>query len=272
MIGLCACEKRDSSKFNTFMHKGLSYYHQGKFEKALRYFERALVIEQDNPSAVLFTALMYDELETDLNRAAELYKQYIKSDSDPNKKQLAKNWLKAVESRIGYLSDSDSPVQTRKSGEKDNDQSLIERLTAQTAQKDKIIAELRKESSLTREMLEKVLAKEKEYQTVIERLSADIKSQTNELALYKSHTVKPMDFRTSMSDAPQLHEETVQPFSVAMTYTVQEGDTLHTVAKQYYGDDSLWSVLWETNKFQMGNNKTLTAGQVLIIPRIMPKR
>lgn len=274
-LSMAGCEKNDGSataKMNTFMQKGLSYYHQGNFVRALRYFEKALVIEQKNPEAILYTALMYDELETDLNKAAKLYEQFIGITTDIDRKRLAKNWLKSVESRISALKTTDyASVKNVQATDADNDQSVISRLTTQVAQRDKSIADLSKELTLTREMLDNVLAKEKEYKKTIEQLTGDTDGQK-----HASYAAKPavtaQDYRTSIADNIELHELSSQPVALTATYTVREGDTLQSIAQQCYGDDELWTVLWETNKFQMGSYRSLTVGQVLVIPKLVTKK
>jgi hypothetical protein len=52
--------------------------------------------------------------------------------------------------------------------------------------------------------------------------------------------------------------------SVASTYTVEQGDTLESIAAMLWGDASLWYELAEANGLQGG--ETLTTGQTLIIP------
>ena len=52
----------------------------------------------------------------------------------------------------------------------------------------------------------------------------------------------------------------------AKTYTVQAGDTLGKIAKQFYGDASRWKEIFEANKATIGNPDAIQIGQELVIP------
>ncbi len=271
------CDKQSdnsATQAGSFMNKGMSYYHEGRFDKALKYFEKALAIEPDNPQAVLYTALMYDELETDLTRAVKLYEEFIKTSTDVEKVKLAKNWLGALENKISGIKITEGPaaVTARTVTDPDNEQSVLKRLEDQVAQQEKTIGDLRKELMLSRQMLENVLQKEKEYTNLIEKLQSDLQAQATKLAAYQSipsYDNDKADFRSSMVNDLVFKELNGHPVALTMTYTVEDGDTLQSVSKKCYGDTQLWTVIWETNKFQLGDSKTLSAGQTLIVPKIL---
>ncbi len=50
------------------------------------------------------------------------------------------------------------------------------------------------------------------------------------------------------------------------TYTVQKGDTLSHVAKQFYGKAGAWNRIFEANRDQLDNPDLIQPGQVLKIP------
>jgi nucleoid-associated protein YgaU len=53
----------------------------------------------------------------------------------------------------------------------------------------------------------------------------------------------------------------------AQTYTVVNGDCLWNIAKRFYGNGSLYTIIYEANKGVIGGNPNLIhAGQVLTIP------
>jgi nucleoid-associated protein YgaU len=53
----------------------------------------------------------------------------------------------------------------------------------------------------------------------------------------------------------------------SQSYTVQDGDTLSSIAAQFYGDDSQWMQIYEANKEAIGDNPdNISAGLVLTIP------
>ncbi len=51
------------------------------------------------------------------------------------------------------------------------------------------------------------------------------------------------------------------------TYTVQEGDTLVSVAKKFYGNTDQWHAIYEMNSDRLGRGGDLTPGQVLFMPK-----
>ena len=52
----------------------------------------------------------------------------------------------------------------------------------------------------------------------------------------------------------------------ALTYKVQKGDTLMTIAEHIYKDRNLWKKLYDANKAYMKNPYQLSVGQVLVLP------
>jgi nucleoid-associated protein YgaU len=50
------------------------------------------------------------------------------------------------------------------------------------------------------------------------------------------------------------------------TYTVQKGDTLSKISKQYYGDANKYMKIFEANKDKLKDPDKIQVGQVLVIP------
>lgn len=50
------------------------------------------------------------------------------------------------------------------------------------------------------------------------------------------------------------------------TYTVQKGDTLSHIAKQFYGKAGEWNRIFEANRDQLDNPDLIQPGQVLKVP------
>ncbi|MGH8083743.1 MAG: LysM peptidoglycan-binding domain-containing protein [Lysobacter sp.] len=50
------------------------------------------------------------------------------------------------------------------------------------------------------------------------------------------------------------------------TYTVERGDTLSQIAKQFYGKASDWNTIFEANRDQLDDPDLIQPGQVLKIP------
>lgn len=53
---------------------------------------------------------------------------------------------------------------------------------------------------------------------------------------------------------------------VPTTYVVQEGDTLVSIAKKFYGDPDVWRVIYTMNSDRLGVGGGLTPGKVLVLP------
>ena len=51
-----------------------------------------------------------------------------------------------------------------------------------------------------------------------------------------------------------------------VTYTVQPGDTLSKIAKDYYGDDSQYRRIYEANRDKLDDPDSIQVGQELKIP------
>jgi len=54
--------------------------------------------------------------------------------------------------------------------------------------------------------------------------------------------------------------------SAPRTYTVQKGDTLSKISKQYYGDANKYMRIFEANKDKLKDPDKIQPGQVLTIP------
>ena len=54
--------------------------------------------------------------------------------------------------------------------------------------------------------------------------------------------------------------------SPEVTYTVQAGDTLSKIAKEYYGDSGQYRAIYEANRDKLDDPDDIRAGQELRIP------
>lgn len=72
----------------------------------------------------------------------------------------------------------------------------------------------------------------------------------------------------SAVDTPPTPSTSVAPTPTARqrTYTVQQGDTLATIAERLYGDASCWPLLQEANRDRVSHPDRIYAGQVLMVP------
>ena len=54
--------------------------------------------------------------------------------------------------------------------------------------------------------------------------------------------------------------------SAAQTYTVNKGDSLSKIAKEFYGSANRWHEIYDANRDQISNPDLIKPGQVLKIP------
>jgi nucleoid-associated protein YgaU len=54
--------------------------------------------------------------------------------------------------------------------------------------------------------------------------------------------------------------------TAAQTYTVNKGDTLSKIAKEFYGSTNRWHEIFDANRDQISNPDLIQPGQVLKIP------
>jgi nucleoid-associated protein YgaU len=57
-----------------------------------------------------------------------------------------------------------------------------------------------------------------------------------------------------------------QPAPPNQTYTVQPGDTLSKIAKQFYGNANAYMKIFDANKDQLSDPNKIKIGQELVIP------
>jgi nucleoid-associated protein YgaU len=55
-------------------------------------------------------------------------------------------------------------------------------------------------------------------------------------------------------------------FTTAKTHIVSHGDTLYSIAKQYYGNSAMWEKVYNANEDNIIDQRLLEIGQTLIIP------
>ena len=63
----------------------------------------------------------------------------------------------------------------------------------------------------------------------------------------------------------QLQNEDM-PAQDGQTYTVEDGDTLHTLAARFYGSALEWERIYQANSDKLSNPDLIYPGQELVIP------
>ncbi|HEY0501894.1 MAG TPA: LysM peptidoglycan-binding domain-containing protein [Lysobacter sp.] len=77
---------------------------------------------------------------------------------------------------------------------------------------------------------------------------------------------KKADFSDVQSTIGSTEQVTSATAGEAQTYTVQKGDTLSHIAKQFYGKAGKWNAIFDANRDQLDDPDRIQPGQVLRIP------
>jgi nucleoid-associated protein YgaU len=72
------------------------------------------------------------------------------------------------------------------------------------------------------------------------------------------------DSNADSRDTSQRSRRAVEAPAGSTTYTVQDGDTLNSIAKKFYGDERKYTLIAKANNLTRG--KVIVVGQKLIIP------
>lgn len=78
--------------------------------------------------------------------------------------------------------------------------------------------------------------------------------------------VKPPPPRTTPVERVEL-DSLVGPTSPARVYVVQAGDSLWSIAQQFYGNPHMWPNIYHTNQSQISDPNLIYPGQKLTIPQ-----
>lgn len=76
------------------------------------------------------------------------------------------------------------------------------------------------------------------------------------------------DFSDVQSSVSSTEDITSSTAPAGQTYTVEKGDTLSHIAKQFYGKANKWNAIFEANRDQLDDPDKIKPGQVLKIPAI----
>ena len=72
----------------------------------------------------------------------------------------------------------------------------------------------------------------------------------------------------SSSESMSRADATATPAATEQIHTVEKGDTLSKIAKQYYGDASKWKAIHEANRDLIANPDLIQIGWALKIPQL----
>jgi nucleoid-associated protein YgaU len=72
--------------------------------------------------------------------------------------------------------------------------------------------------------------------------------------------------RDQIDDPNVIHVGWILRIPTDELYTVKAGDTLRSLAQQFYGDEAQWSRIFDENRDQIDDPDQISVGQVLRIP------
>ena len=88
-------------------------------------------------------------------------------------------------------------------------------------------------------------------------------------AVHTTEQVKP-DFSDVQSRVASTEAIANNDPPAERTYTVEKGDNLSKIAKQFYGKSSAWPKIFDANRDQLDDPDRIKPGQVLRIPPADP--
>lgn len=81
----------------------------------------------------------------------------------------------------------------------------------------------------------------------------------------QKQAIKSQEHEYQEESIPPAASESSQKPNV-VTYKVQERDTLHKIARKYYGDDNKWLLIFNANQDRIYDRNNIRVGTELIIP------
>lgn len=88
--GVADVEKAD----NSLIAQAKGCYLNGAYKNAVNLYEKLLILEPDNITAMLDLAIIYDDYLDIDDRAIELYRKYLQLEPNAEKKALIEEWIK----------------------------------------------------------------------------------------------------------------------------------------------------------------------------------
>ena len=96
--------------------KARALYHQGAYTGAIEMYHKALELEPDNADAYLQLGIIYDDNLKDKEQAVYYYRKFLEYESDSEKSERVRGWIKKSESSIeggaGDEADASLPEKT----------------------------------------------------------------------------------------------------------------------------------------------------------------
>ncbi len=237
----CSSEQRLADEHNPFYKRGIRLRSQSRYAEAAEAFERCLRLNPKAPQTHLQLALLYDDHLNDAFRAVLHYRAFLAEQPSSRAAEMARQSL--ARSEVALMEE------------------LAGRHPAYAAPQVSFPVAPEPKADPTPDWRPGGVS-ERERQ-----LAERIKQLARELAVYRAMP-ESKRVRIALPSPGVVSEASGRPplAPTGGTYTVQPGDTLSKLAKQFYGRSSYWTDLRDYNKDVLNGRESLYPGMRLTIP------
>jgi len=111
--------------------------------------------------------------------------------------------------------------------------------------------------------------KSKLFESKIEtdRMKQKIKDMEDKIQRLTAPHAVPVQKLTPPVETPPVQVQTPEKPQIPLNYVVQEGDTLQSIAKKFYGNPDRWVEIYEMNSERIERGGTIRSGQFLVMPQ-----
>lgn len=251
--------------------RGLPFYQRGRnlvlqkeYDEGRKAFEVCLQRQPDYAPAHLELGMLCEEQFHDLWGAAYHYREFLRLDPEHSQRPVVERWLERVDEALfrewaaahpqGAVTKDMADLQA----ERDD---LSRRLTNAAT----LFRQMEADNQSLREQLAK--AEEARLAAVEDTVAVAANQETAPTA-----PVAPPPAPTPTVTTPALPKPppatAVKPAPTVRLHTVEDGDTLAAISRQYYGTIRYWPQLQECNRETLRGGTRLIIGQQLRIPSL----
>lgn len=291
MLAGCDGDRRQaivSDRDNATFRSAMADYQAGRLDAAAAGFEKVIAHSPMNATARFQLASLQHDHQHKYLEAIANYRIYAEIAPKSDKSAIAIERAKLCEEQFKTKMERDirnSENAGMVADLKRQQERIVElerekaRLEAEVATRDRNIAALQLETERVRRLVGSIGADEETARPVD---VADVKKLLDEEEDDEDRIKFSKDVALLLSEEPE--ESMTPPIQVAEkekkekepepeplaplpeTYTVQEGDTLYKIAKDFYGTVGAWKQIREANKDKISTDGRIRAGQVIKLP------
>ena len=304
LSGLVGCDRKESreqvaERADNAYRAAMANYSAGRIEQAVEGFRRVIQTTPNNASARFQLACLLQDAKKDYLGAICEYREYLnlagKSDKAPlarDRSELCEQLLAPVLAKKMNLTDNAAIVEEN-TRLKDEVEELTRKMAEAKAKLDEVVA--RNEAVVREnESLRKLIPSADEDEAtaapsvlaVTDRDLLDddggtddrvkISEDVRNLLLEDQEEPTAAPYAAAPYAAVGVREKSAKPAANRpakadfpprpKTYTLQDGDTLISVAQKFYGRKSAWRSIREANKATISTDGRVRAGQTIRLP------